>query len=164
MAKKKPKPKLPAHRPSDFTQELADTICERLAGGECLTAICKSPGMPVRETVWTWRQKHPDFDNAYARARQLQMECWEEQLLEISDDGTNDFMTIHRKDGEEVEVENKEVVNRSRLRVDTRKWLMARIHAQKYGDKIEQTLKGDKDAPVTFTIAIDRVNDAEKPV
>ena len=66
------------------------------------------------------------------------MEAWADEITEISDDGTNDWMTIQRG-GEAVEVENKEVLNRSRLRVDTRKWLMSKIAPKKYAERIAHT-------------------------
>lgn len=64
------------------------------------------------------------------------MEAWADEITEISDDGTNDWMTIKRG-GDEVDVPNNEVLQRSRLRVDTRKWLMSKIAPKKYGEKIE---------------------------
>ncbi len=68
-----------------------------------------------------------------------------EDILDIADDGSNDLMTI-QKGNTEYEIENKEVTNRSRLRVDTRKWLMSKMKPKKYGDKIDHTTNG-KDLP-----------------
>ena len=83
----------------------------------------------------------------YAHAKTAQAHYLAEEIIEISDDGTNDWMTVMRGD-ESVEVENKESINRSRLRVDTRKWIAARLAPERFGDKIETTLKGDKDSPL----------------
>ncbi len=68
-----------------------------------------------------------------------------EDILDIADDGSNDFMTITKGD-KTYEVENKEVTNRSRLRVDTRKWIMSKMKPKKYGDKLDMTTNG-KDLP-----------------
>lgn len=82
------------------------------------------------------------FAAHYARARELQIEAMADELIEISDDGTNDWMTIQRG-GQEVEVPNQEVLQRSRLRVDTRKWLMSKIMPKKYADKTLTELSGE---------------------
>jgi len=72
--------------------------------------------------------------NTHAREN-CKLRRWADELLEISDDGTNDWMTI-TQGGEEREVPNQEVLQRSRLRVDTRKWLMSKIAPKKYSEKI----------------------------
>ena len=86
----------------------------------------------------------------YARAKELQMDYLAEEIIDISDDGKNDFMSVVRGD-EVYEQENKEVTNRSRLRVDTRKWIMAKLAPKKYGDKIDVTSNG-KSMPFVLTL------------
>jgi hypothetical protein len=65
------------------------------------------------------------------------LQAWADEICEIADDGRNDWMTVTRRNGNEVAVENREVVNRSRLRVDTRKWLMSKLHPEQYGEHVE---------------------------
>jgi hypothetical protein len=91
---------------------------------------------------------HAEFRDQYASAREAQADYYAEEIIEISDDGTNDWMERQRTDGSTEEVENKEVLARSRLRVDTRKWLMARMAPKKYGDKITQEVTGADGAPL----------------
>lgn len=68
-----------------------------------------------------------------------------EDIMDISDDGSNDWM--ERNYGDKVEwITNGEALQRSRLRVDTRKWLMSKLAAKKYGDKLDMTTNG-KDLP-----------------
>ena len=74
------------------------------------------------------------------------MEAWAEEINEIADDGRNDWMTIQRG-GEEVEVPNPEVLQRSRLRVDTRKWLMSKIAPKRYGEKLQTEISGPGGGP-----------------
>lgn len=71
----------------------------------------------------------------------MQMESFEDELNEIADDGRNDWMTIKRG-GEDVEVPNNEVLQRSRLRVDTRKWIMSKILPKRYADTVKQEHSG----------------------
>ncbi len=120
-------------RPTTFTQKVADTICERIAAGESLRKITADPGMPCQTAVFSWLARHEAFAQQYARAREQQMDAMAEELLEIADDGTNDFKLD--KDGNEVL--DSEHIQRSRLRVDTRKWLMSKLKPKKYGEKIE---------------------------
>ena len=95
--------------------------------------------MPDRGTVHRWllSDKHKDFRNKYAIAKDLQADFMFDELLDIADDGTNDFMLHKLSNGDEVETVNKEAINRSRLRVDTRKWYLSKVLPKKYGDKLE---------------------------
>jgi hypothetical protein len=123
-------------RPTDYSPDITVLICERLGLGESLREICRDEAMPDKSTVMRWLSRHQEFRDQYACAREAQADYYAEEIIEIADDGSNDWM--ERKRGEEtVEVENHEVIGRSRLRVDTRKWLMARMAPKKYGDKLD---------------------------
>ena len=92
--------------------------------------------MPDKSTILRWLDAHAEFRDQYARAREAQADHFAEEILEISDDGTNDWM--RRQQGEDtVEVANHEHISRSKLRVDARKWLMSKMAPKKYGDKLE---------------------------
>lgn len=133
-------------RPSAYSDELATAMCERLSLGESLRQICEDDAMPGKSTVMRWLADKPDFRDQYARAREAQADYWAEQIIEISDDGAND--SYLDEDGN-ARV-NQDVIARSRLRVDTRKWLMARMAPKKYGDKITQEHTGTDGGPVIF--------------
>lgn len=129
-------------RPSSYTSEVAVTICERMSLGESLREICAEDKMPDKATVMRWLVGNVEFRDQYAKARELQSEHWAEEILEIADDGTNDWMERQNKDGSTYEAVNSEHINRSRLRVDTRKWLMARMAPKKYGDRVVNEMVG----------------------
>ncbi len=135
-------------RPSDYNFEVTSAICVRLGLGESLREICRDEAMPDKSTVMRWLATHQEFRDQYASAREAQADYYAEEIIEISDDATNDWMERKRSDGSAEEVENKEVLNRSRLRVDTRKWLMARMAPKKYGDKITQEVTGADGSPL----------------
>lgn len=120
-------------RPSEFSQETADAICSRLAEGESLRQICTDEVMPGKSTVMRWLSSNTEFRDQYARAREAQADYWAEEIIEISDESALD--SIATEDG--AARINSEFVARSRLRVDTRKWLMARMAPKKYGDKLD---------------------------
>ena len=145
MTKKKPSPKKrKTGRPSLYSDKLAAKICERLAEGETLRSICRDEKMPGKTTVLRWLgdEKNADFRTQYAHAREMQADRFAEEILEIADDGSGDWSTD--KDGKKTL--DHEHVQRSRLRIDTRKWLMARMAPKKYGDKMQHT--GDGGGPI----------------
>lgn len=130
-----------------FTQAVADEICERLMHGETLRQIVLDDAMPARATVHRWLASMESFRDQYAQAREYQADTIFDEMFDIADDGTNDWML--RKQGEDdIEVVNHEHIQRSKLRIDTRKWALARMSPKKYGDKVETTLRGDADAPL----------------
>jgi hypothetical protein len=118
-------------RPSSFTQEIADRICERIAEGEGLRRIVLDEGMPSEKTVYRWLRENGDFRQQYACAREDQAEHFLDEIMDIADDASRD--TVATDSGE---VANTEWIQRARLRVDARKWAMSKLAPKKYGDKI----------------------------
>jgi len=113
-------------RPSSYTQEIADKICEQLAIGYSIRTVCKGEDMPSVETFFRWLRSNESFREQYARAKQESADAMAEEILDISDDVEHD----------------KEAINKARLRVDTRKFLMAKMKPKKYGDKLDVTSDG----------------------
>lgn len=140
-----------AGRPSLYSDDLVTAICQRIAEGESLRAICRDEKMPACSTVFRWLAERTEFQEQYARATSARADMFAEEIIEISDDGSNDYMERKNSDGSSYEVVNTEVINRSRLRVDTRKWLMSKMAPKKYGDKITAEHSG----AVTVKIADD---------
>jgi hypothetical protein len=126
-------------RPSDYSAELATLICAKMGEGESVRSICRGDDMPALSTVFRWLAAHSEFQEQYARAMDARATLLAEEILEISDDSSGDAVT----DPETGDVRmNAEFVARSRLRVDARKWLAARMSPRKYGDKITQEHTG----------------------
>lgn len=136
---------MPGGRPTDFSAELGDKICAQIAEGKSLRSICKADEMPCTVTVYRWLRSHPEFCNQYARAREDQADAHADEILEIADDSGHDFV-----DGKDGPVFNSEHVQRSRLRVDARKWIASKLKPKKYGDKV--AVGGDEDAPPIRTV------------
>jgi hypothetical protein len=118
------------------TPELARKICELIAEGFTLAQVARTVGYAGPSGIAEWRRQDPEFDEMYARAKQDQMDHLAEELLEIADDGTNDWVEREIGAGKVVKVPDLDHINRSRLRVDTRKWLMAKMAPKKYGDRL----------------------------
>lgn len=127
-------------RHSEFTQEIADEVCEAVAtSSRGLEHICSvNEDFPSARTIWRWLADpdREDFRQQYARAKERQAEFMGDEILVISDDGSNDTYIVG--DGDEArEVVNHDHIARSKLRVDSRKWLMSKLLPKKYGDKLE---------------------------
>ena len=131
-------------RPTDYTEELSTEICRKIALGESLRKICKSEDMPNRSTVHLWLldKEKKEFSDQYEIACNVRAENMFDELNEIADDGSNDFMEKTLDSGETVEQLRPEHIQRSRLRVDTRKWYLSKVLPKKYGDKMDVTSDG----------------------
>ena len=134
---------------AEFSQGLFDRICERIAEGESLRGICEGADMPSTTAVKKWLIK--DDGGAlvaqYARAREMQADTLFEDILDISDDARNDWMA-REGEGAAGYALNGEHIQRSKLRVDARKWMAGKLRPKVYGDKVD--LSGN----VGFTITI----------
>ena len=144
-------------RPSDFTQEIADLICGQLASGLSMRTVCKAEDMPDMTTVFRWIRTNEEFRQQYEKAKEECADALAEEMLDIADDGTNDWMERIDKDGMPVGyVLNGEHVQRSRLRLDARKWIASKLKPKKYGDKITNEHTGkDGGAIKTETVLPD---------
>lgn len=147
-------------RPTTYTKQLAAKICQRLSEGTSLRTVCLSDKMPAASTIFLWMQKYPEFSEQYARAKQESADAMAEEILDIADDGSNDWMEIQLQGGHIKEVVNNEAVQRSKLRVETRKWIMAKMKPKKYGDKLDLTSDGKqiKGNAVVFADFTDETN------
>ena len=110
-------------RPSIYTEELASDICYRLAMGESARQICRDDAMPVMSTLMKWLNE-PDkvtFSEQYNRARDCQADFYADEVIDIADEL-------------DAEAESN-AIQRARLRIDSRKWKVARMSPRRWGDK-----------------------------
>ena len=105
-----------------------------------LPHLCKRVGIST-SSFYKYKKENPEAEKRYAQSKNTQCELIAYEIIDIADDGTNDFMTVVKGD-EEYEAERKEVVNRSRLRVDSRKWLLSKLVPKKYGDTLAVIILG----------------------
>ena len=130
-----------------MTEQQFEAICKEIETSSLgLGKICEKNGFS-RYVALNHMRENEQAANRYARAKELQMDYLAEEIIQISDDSSNDTISTEKGD-----IENKEWVNRSKLKVDTRKWLMSKLAAKKYGDKIDVTSGGDKIAPFVITL------------
>jgi Bacteriophage Sf6, terminase small subunit-like len=143
---------MPGGRPSCYNESITEEICLRLAKGESLRSICKDEHLPEISTVLRWvvDGKHPEFFKQYDEARQAQAEYLADELRDIADDGSNDYMERNNPNNPGW-VENGEAIGRSRLRVDTRKWIASKLLSKRYGEKTETVHTGDPAHPIVIS-------------
>lgn len=123
-------------RPTKYTKALGELICIRLSEGESLRSICKDDNVPCKQTVLRWLSQDEEFRAQYVRAKELSAEAIAEEMFDIADEGSNDWMERLNGEGEAIGWQlNGEHVQRSRLRIDTRKWYLSKIMPKKWGDK-----------------------------
>jgi hypothetical protein len=100
--------------------------------------------MPTERAVRQWAMDETSaFYTQYARAREVGYHKMADDILDMADDGRNDWEERQNKRGETFVALNREAVERSKLRVDTRKWLLSKALPKLYGDKIEANHKVD---------------------
>lgn len=110
---------MPGGRPSSYSPEIADAICEELANGAVLYRICKErDDFPDTRTVYRWMEANEEFRRKYARARERQAEYFADQIITISDTATDAQL--------------------ARLQVDARKWHASKTAPKRYGDRVMQ--------------------------
>lgn len=126
-------------RPSIFTPELADKICEELAAGKSLRSVCASEEMPSLSSVFKWLREDEAFSHQYARAKDESADSYQDKIAEIGDDVLN----------------GKYDPQAARVAIDAYKWTASKLKPKKYGDKLE--LSGDEEAPLAFNVTINGV-------
>jgi hypothetical protein len=118
---------------TDFDPEIVDTLLWRMEHGETLRQICQTEGFPSAPAVIGWVHEDPaGFGERYARARDRQLEAWADEIVATADAAVADPMSA----------------NGRRLAVDVRKWLLARLKPEKYGDRIDARLANPDGTPL----------------
>src|SRR5262249_54046072 len=118
-------------RPTKYTVGWAERFCDLISEGRSVAEICARPDMPSQQSVYTWLRNDDDFPERYAGAREAQADLFFKECLEIADRG---------KDSEN---ESQARIQRDRLRVDTRKWMAARLAPKKYGDRVSHDVQSN---------------------
>lgn len=116
-----------------YTQEAADKVLQGLSEGRSLRKAAEEAGT----TAWSvlrWTEKNADFAQQYAHTRARAYQMLADEILEISDE-----KEVEAKfQGEDVKLDlSPAAVARNRLRVDTRKWMLAKMLPKTYGDKLD---------------------------
>ena len=130
-----------------YSDELLAKILDRVASGEPLSKVCSTANMPTRKAFFDWVAKDDSIRVKYEFAMHMRADLYAEEIIEISDETHVEA----KYDGEDVRLAlDATAVARNRLRVDTRKWLAAKMNAKKYGDKV--AIGGAEDLPAIQSV------------
>lgn len=135
-----------------------ELIIERVSCGRTLVGTCRQLKAEITDgrkvptesdvRLWVMNDTPPGLTARYARARMLQMEAWADDIIQVAEDGSRDVQYVKRvKDdatGKMIELvmEAKEFTNRSRLIIDAKKWIMSKLHPEKWGERIGIEARG----------------------
>lgn len=130
-----------------YTIDKAIDICEWIAKGKSLNSYCEQENTPALSTIYKWLIEQDQFSKLYTRAREDQADTLADQIIDIADDSEKDFVDAGLGENDNgtpiVKLFNSEHVQRSKLRVEARKWVAAKLKPRKYGDKITQAVEGN---------------------
>lgn len=130
---------MPAGRPSDYTPELAATICTLLAEGYPLVEICQRPEMPGLSTVYRWLVAHEEFRQLYAQGREWQADTMADRAVLMATRGGNAIADPAA----------------ARVQLDAIKWAAAKFN-RRYAEKTNLNIGGQEDAPPVQTETVIR--------
>lgn len=125
-------------RPTDYSTDLANEICARIAEGRSVVSICKDSDMPCRATLYEWLDLHEDFADKYARAREDQADTLADEMLDVAREKSPDQVAAADK----------------RLLLDTLKWRASKLKQRVYGDKVVNEHTGADGKPIAHTITV----------
>lgn len=129
-----------------YSQEIADAICSKLAEGNSLRSVLREEGMPSIGTFLRWVSERPELADQYAHARALCIDAMAEDIIDIADTPQIGQKTVSKASG--LEITEGDMVEHRRLRIESRKWLLAKVAPKKYGDRITQEHTGEGGGPV----------------
>ena len=124
-----------------LTAAMKKEICRRIAEGQSLRSICRDKDMPDKSSVLRAVGKDERFRELYAAAREIQAEGYADEIIEIADESRIGKKSKKLADGN-IEVTTGDMVERSKLQVDARKWLLSKLLPKKYGDRVEVETPG----------------------
>lgn len=150
------------HLPA-YDEDYAVEVLKAMHDGLTLREFCRvrqtsDPHFPSPSCFYAWATENiRGFASRYASARRAQCQHWAEEILEISEDGRNDWMERRRLDGTIIKTVDSECVQRSKLRVDTRKWLLSKL-CPEFADRVQHQQLGANGMPVDPPSAVQPID------
>ncbi len=130
-------------RPIEWTEELKQNaiseIIERISEGESVRSILNKnrENLPSNRLFLQWVSENEELSKQYEYAMELRSHLLFDEIIEIADDDQNDYIEQTLPSGDIIEKVNSEHIQRSRLRVDARKWVLSKMNPKKYGEKLD---------------------------
>jgi hypothetical protein len=128
-----------------YTAEIEDLILGELKSGRTLTDVCRDPDMPHVRSVQNWlAEDRNGFAARYKKAREIGCDMMADDMVDIADDRTGDWIVWHNKDGTTEAILDPERINRTQLRIKTRRWRVSKVLPQTYGDRLDLNAKQER--------------------
>lgn len=133
-------------RPIKWTQERKETamtfVLQQIADGKSVKSIFdkREIELPTRSMFHTWLIENSGFLDKYEKSMIMRSDIIFDEILEIADETANDEIDL----GDGIKAVNHEAIQRARLKIDARKWILAKMVPKKYGDKVDVTSGGEK--------------------
>jgi hypothetical protein len=132
-----------------YSEAVADRILNELMNGRTLIDVCADPDTPAVCTVHHWvLNDREGFAARYRRAREIGCHTSADQLLEIADDRSNDWIVRRRNDGTVETLLDPERVNRAGLRCSMRQWRLSKMLPAMFGDRLNLNAKHEVSSDV----------------
>lgn len=123
-------------------RKITDLVLAGMRGGLSAFKACQVAGVH-QSTFNLWLNDDPELAADYARAREDLIERIANEIIELSDRDV-DVLPDGKKDWA--------AIQKHKLQVDTRRWLLSKLAPKRYGDKLE--LSGDEKSPVALGITV----------
>jgi hypothetical protein len=125
-----------------YDEFIAQEICERVSCGGLLIEICDDEHLPTVRRFYQWLRDNADIGVLYKDSINDRLNIFEEQIIQIADDASRDFMEVVRN-GRTVRVLDGEAIARAKLRVETRLKTLKAGRPQKWGDSTTIVTKSE---------------------
>ncbi|CAE6713029.1 hypothetical protein R75461_01148 [Paraburkholderia nemoris] len=135
----------------EFSQGLFDGICKRIALGGSLRSICAEDGMPDRATFNGWRKLTDALQTQYDQACKDREDHYFEQIVDIADECRVGIKKTTKANGD-VETVEIDMVERAKVQIDARKWVLARMNRKKFGDRVTNEHVGEDGNPIALLL------------
>jgi hypothetical protein len=125
-----------------------DEILREIEQGNSLISILRRKEFPSTATFYQWLEADEEKTKRYVRACELRADVIFEQIIEIADHSDEDHTPFT----------GSNIVQRDRLKIDARKWIVAKLHPKKYSDRVYQDITTHQEQPLFPDVCTDNSN------
>mgnify|MGYP006921348473 CR=1 FL=1 len=122
-------------------KQIFDEIIKQISEGKSVRKAVKASPISIG-TFFEW-VKDAERLKQYTRARECCAEVYFEQIIEVMNHTEEDHTPFT----------GGNVIQRDRLKIDSLKWILARMSPRVYGDKV--TLAGDAENPIEQKVVVE---------
>jgi hypothetical protein len=136
---------------------LQDAICDAISTQpRGMGAILEELGNPINpSTFYRWLQQDDELCKRYARARADQAQVMADEITQIADNTQEGMITTEKGDGT-VEIKRADMLEHRKLRIESRKWLAAKLLPKVYGERVQQEVSGPGGGAIQIISAVPR--------